>query len=60
MTTFILFALCLWWLVAAGLSSYLAQEKGYFGGLWLLYGFLAAPVALLAAVGLPDRRPSDG
>jgi hypothetical protein len=37
-------------------TSKVAHEKGYSAGWWFLGGFFFAFVALLAAVGLPDRQ----
>lgn len=36
-------------------TAKVAHEKGYSAGWWFLGGFFFAFVALLAAVGLPDR-----
>lgn len=37
-------------------TAKVAHEKGYSSGWWFLGGFLFAFVALIAAVGLPDRQ----
>lgn len=51
-----------WWvlflagsLICGFYTAKVAHEKGYSSGWWFLGGFLFAFVALLAAVGLPDR-----
>ena len=37
-------------------TCYLAEEKGFSRGWWFIWGVLTGPIALLAAMGLPDRR----
>jgi hypothetical protein len=37
-------------------SANIVSAKGYDVGLWALGGFLLGPLALLAAVGLPDLK----
>ena len=42
--------------VFGGFTAYVAQEKAYDSMPWLFMGMLFGPLALLAAVGLPDKR----
>jgi hypothetical protein len=37
-------------------ASKVAEEKGFSGGAWFVAGIVFSLIALLAAVGLPDRR----
>ena len=39
-------------------TSFVACNKGFSRLWWLLWGALFGPIALLAVIGLPDRRPS--
>lgn len=43
-------------LVCALLSSSIANSKGWEGSSWGITGFLLGPLALLAVVGLPDKK----
>lgn len=43
------------WAVSAYLTGYVAQQKQYPFGIWLIGGALFPGITLLAAVGLPDR-----
>jgi len=43
------------WLVGAFLTGYVAKEKGYSFGAWLIGGLLFPGITLLAAVGLPTK-----
>ena len=43
-------------LVCALLSSNIANSKGWEGSSWGIAGFLLGPLALLAVVGLPDKK----
>ena len=42
--------------VCASFSSNVAYSKGHVAGSWFLGGLLFGPLALLAAVGLPDLK----
>ena len=44
------------WFFTMCMSSHVAEQKGGPAGWFLLWGFLFGPLALLAAVGLPDRK----
>jgi hypothetical protein len=48
---YLLLAICF-----AGFTATIAGDKGYGGGKWVLAGLLFGPIALLAAVGLPDLK----
>ena len=63
MEEIIIGALALWLLpilivacVFGGFTAYVAQEKAYDSMPWLFLGILFGPLALLAAVGLPDKK----
>lgn len=43
------------WLACAGFSGYLTHVKGYLMWAWVGLGLLFGPIALLAAIGLPNR-----
>lgn len=43
-------------IVCAGYTGQVAGAKGYDAGTWALGGFLFGPLALLASLGLPDRK----
>ena len=40
-------------------TALVASEKGYSGGWWFVWGALTGPIALLAVVGLPDRKDRE-
>jgi len=40
----------------AGFTANVASSKGWDGPSWFLGGFLFGPLALLAAVGMPDKN----
>ena len=42
--------------ICAGLSSHVADAKGFDSGSWVLAGLLLGPLALLALAAMPDRR----
>jgi hypothetical protein len=42
------------WLISAFLAHHVANAKGACGACWFLVGVLFGPLALLAAVGMPD------
>ena len=42
--------------VFAGFCAFVAREKGRDGGSWFWLGLLFSLVALIALVGLPERR----
>lgn len=44
------------WLVTAFFAGHVAGVKGGCGGCWFLWGVLFGPLALLATLGLPDRK----
>lgn len=44
------------WLVCAFFAGHIATEKGRWGFLWFLWGLVLGPLALIAAVGLPDKK----
>ena len=39
-----------------GFTMCLAEAKGLSLGMWAIAGFLFGPIALLAAVGMPDKK----
>ena len=41
-------------IICSFLTSQVADSKGWSGGGWFFAGLLLGPLALLAAVGLPD------
>lgn len=43
------------WVICGILAAIVAGKKGHSGCLWLLLGLPLGPLALLAAVGLPDK-----
>jgi hypothetical protein len=47
------------WITAAAYGAYVAGQKGYDSGMWLLGGFVFGPLVLVAAAGLPDRKRPD-
>lgn len=51
----ILIAVSVSWFGVAFMAGYLAAEKGYSEGTWFLIALFFGALALLAAVGLPDR-----
>ena len=50
------FFLLLLGVACACYSSHLAKSKGHAAGPWALGGLFLGPVALLAAIGLPDLK----
>ncbi len=44
------------WVFTAWMSGHVAEQKGAPFRRFMLWGLLFGPLALLAAVGLPDRR----
>jgi hypothetical protein len=46
------------WLPCTLYTAKVSSEKGYNGFSWGLGAFLFGPIALIAAVGLPDNRQS--
>jgi hypothetical protein len=53
---FLLLLLPLLWVACAAYSGQVASSKGHDAVPWALGGFLLGPLALLAAVGLPDLK----
>lgn len=47
------------WVICAGLCEEVARSKGHSGPFWLFVGLVGGPLALLAAVGLGDKRLAD-
>jgi hypothetical protein len=47
-------------IVFGSFTGYVAREKGYSQPRWLLLGAAFQAIALLAAVGLPDRNAAVG
>jgi len=51
----IIIGLLVHFIICAGLSAYIANEKGYKGILWFFIGLFAGIHGLIAAAGLPDK-----
>jgi len=51
----ILIGLLVHFLICAGLSAYVANEKGYKGVYWFFIGLFAGIHGLIASAGLPDK-----
>lgn len=44
------------WIASAFFCASLASHKGHNAVAWFFGGFFCGPLALIAAVGLPDRK----
>jgi hypothetical protein len=51
--------LVLFWLVCAGLSAYIAGEKGRDGGSWFVAGLFLGILAILALIAIPDEPEEE-
>ncbi len=52
---FALFYMLLAWVAGGLFTGFIAAQKGFERGRWVTFGLVFPAIALLAAVGLPDR-----